>query len=398
MGWLAECERQCSGAPTPYHNVLKPNTGPHHQPTHCPSFNCGRQPTSPAMVAVPGAVRSTFSTDFASVTDQPTPRFRILSIDGGGYLGLATAAFLQTVEAQFDAKTAECFDLFCGTSTGAILALAFATGMSAADTVALYKKLGPRIFPHGNVVTRNARKLGSLVTSRHGNHGLRIALKDAFGERTLADVHARGKFALVTAFNVTSGTPRIFKTDHAPELRAHAGYRLADIILASTAAPVYLPLATLTDPLLQSVEQFGDGGLVANSPALLGYAEAVSYLRRPPHTLDILSLSTPRVDHAERMSDWRMRIKDVVARGYWQWGFGPGLIARVMDGGSMVSDSALRLIAQSASARYHRVVLRKPNGVDLDVTTSRATQALVQLGVERARDSSTVTALTPFFR
>lgn len=332
------------------------------------------------------------------MTDQPDVRFRILSIDGGGYLGLATASFLHAIEAHFNERTAQRFDLFCGTSTGAILALAFAIGMSAEEAVELYKKLGPRIFPHGNVVTRNARKVKGLFTSQYDNTALREALADAFGERTLADVLASGKFALVTAFNITSGTPRIFKTNHAPDLRAHAGYRLSEIILASSAAPVYLPLATLTDPVLKSVEQFGDGGLVANSPALLGYAEAVSYLCRPARLLDILSLSTPRMDHAERMSESRMRVMRVAARGYLQWGFGPALIARVMDGGAMVSDSALRLIAGASGARYHRVVLQKPNGVDLDVTTPSATQALVQLGVERARDASTLAALTPFFR
>lgn len=332
------------------------------------------------------------------MTDQSNPRFRILSIDGGGYLGLATASFLHAIEARFSARTSDRFDLFCGTSTGAILALAFAIGMSAEEAVALYKEIGPRIFPHGNILTRSARKVRSLVTAQYSNSALREALADAFGERTLADVLASGKFALITAFNVTSGTPRIFKTDHAPQLRAHAGYRLADIILASSAAPVYLPMVTLTDPELHSVEQFGDGGLVSNSPALLGYAEAVSYLGQPPHLLDILSLSTPRTDHAERVSDWRMRIKNGAARGYWQWGFGASLIARVMDGGAMVSDSALGLIAGAAGARYHRIALRKPNGVELDVTTPHATQALVQLGVEQARDARTLAALTPFFQ
>ena len=55
---------------------------------------------------------------------------RILSIDGGGYLGLATAAFIDGVERHFKTTLHDEFELFCGTSTGAIIALAIASGMS----------------------------------------------------------------------------------------------------------------------------------------------------------------------------------------------------------------------------------------------------------------------------
>lgn len=332
------------------------------------------------------------------MTDQPISRFRILSIDGGGYLGLATGAFLQACEHYFGTRTSNRFDLFCGTSTGAIFAMAFATGMSAEDAVKLYQDLGPRIFPPGNVITRNLRVARSIVQARHGNGALREALVEAFGTKTLHDVHASGKSALVTAFNLTSGRPRIFKTDHNDVLRTDSKRSLVDILLASTAAPTYLPPARLTDPVLNTVEQFADGGLVANSPALLGYAEAVFDLDRIPSTLDILSLSTPRIDHAERQSEGWHRLKDQVARGYLQWGFGPGILARVMDGGSMVSDSALQRIARSGGANYERVVLKQPAGLGLDVVTPAATQTLLQLGAECARQGEMLISMKPFFR
>jgi hypothetical protein len=51
---------------------------------------------------------------------------RILSLDGGGYLGLATASFLEETERHFGRSFYESFDMFCGTSTGAIIALAVA--------------------------------------------------------------------------------------------------------------------------------------------------------------------------------------------------------------------------------------------------------------------------------
>lgn len=45
---------------------------------------------------------------------------RILSLDGGGYLGLATVSFLEGIEAHFGLRCHDCFDFFTGTSTVAV--------------------------------------------------------------------------------------------------------------------------------------------------------------------------------------------------------------------------------------------------------------------------------------
>ena len=52
---------------------------------------------------------------------------RILSIDGGGYLGLATAAFIEGIESHFNTSLHQEFELFCGTSTGAVIVLGLVT-------------------------------------------------------------------------------------------------------------------------------------------------------------------------------------------------------------------------------------------------------------------------------
>ena len=58
-------------------------------------------------------------------------KFRILSIDGGGIRGIIPAKVLEELEVQIQKETPgiklyEYFDLICGTSTGAILAIAVA--------------------------------------------------------------------------------------------------------------------------------------------------------------------------------------------------------------------------------------------------------------------------------
>jgi patatin-like phospholipase/acyl hydrolase len=80
-------------------------------------------------------------------------KFRILSLDGGGVRGYLTAAYLAEAEEYLDRITesrkplGERFDLICGTSTGAIIALALATGKTAGksskSTTTLFRRFRP---------------------------------------------------------------------------------------------------------------------------------------------------------------------------------------------------------------------------------------------------------------
>ena len=52
--------------------------------------------------------------------------FRILSLAGGGYLGLFTASMLARIEERVGAPLGRSFDLIAGTSVGGILAIGLA--------------------------------------------------------------------------------------------------------------------------------------------------------------------------------------------------------------------------------------------------------------------------------
>src|SRR4051812_1061816 len=75
--------------------------------------------------------------------------FRILSIDGGGIRGVLPASVLAEIESRLlnGASAGAYFDLICGTSTGGIIALGLATGISAARLAHLYREHGEAIFP-----------------------------------------------------------------------------------------------------------------------------------------------------------------------------------------------------------------------------------------------------------
>ena len=215
---------------------------------------------------------------------------RILSIDGGGYLGLATAAFIRGIEHHFGRSFHDDFDLFCGTSTGAIIALALASGKSGEDLVGLYKRFGPRVFPHRSLFLRWIDYPRSLFRARYDNRELAAVLKDEFGDTTLGDLHSAGKRVLITAFNLTTGTPRLFKTDHSENLSSDDGLQVVEVALASTAAPTFFPIVRMTNTGDGITEAFCDGGVVANHPALLGFVEALKELKTQVADIRLLSL------------------------------------------------------------------------------------------------------------
>jgi predicted acylesterase/phospholipase RssA len=317
---------------------------------------------------------------------------RAICLDGGGYLGLATASFLAEHERHFNVKFADQFDLFCGTSTGGIIALALAKGLRASAIVELYRTIGRTVFRNRLPGCRTARRIRGLLFARYSNGPLRDALLCAFGDTTLRDISARGKYVVVPAFSLTNGSPRVFKTDHSPELSRDSGYLLREIALATSAAPVFLPIVRLKSPTTGATEQFIDGGVYANNPTLLAFTEAVGYLGRHPSELQILSVATPRDPRslAERSVslNWFQRFR--LSRGLFAWG--PNL-AELFIGSSMkLTHSAVTRVmlglkgenGKEMIGRYVRCDLPSGPGLALDNADERATTDLIEIGTSSA--------------
>lgn len=323
---------------------------------------------------------------------------KILSIDGGGYLGLATASFIAETERHFNKPYHEQFQLFCGTSTGSIIALALASGKTGKEIVELYKQFGQTVFRNPFPLFRKLRYLRTPITSLYSNHRLKKVLKDSFGDITLGDLQNNGKYILVPAYNLTNGKPRVFKTNHSSELTLHNDYFIRDIALASAAAPLYLPIVTLSSPTNNVLENFCDGGLFANFPALLGYVEAISYLNIPPEEIHILSLSTPRTSLAERKSaqSWIARL--LPNKGIIGWG--QNLTSIMIDATSNIMHHTLCRIIESHTSKgalYERIELESTKGVGLDIATPEATETLLQIGYDKACNISTRRQIQLFF-
>ncbi|TQE98700.1 MAG: patatin [Spiribacter salinus] len=250
------------------------------------------------------------STGTLATTRRPLPwpsgrPFRILSIDGGGIKGILPATLLGELERRYlgNRSIGAHFDLIAGTSTGGIIALGLAHGMTAREIGALYLDKGDRIFPVDGPFSALLRKLRGLITTAYDREPLKAELTRIFGETQLGEAQNR---LCIPAFEGTHGEPLIYKTPHHPDYRADQYETMRDVALATSAAPTYL----------RALENNGyvlvDGGMVANNPIMVGLVDALACNDIPRHGVEIVSLgcgSSPfalsEQHHAGGQLQWR---------------------------------------------------------------------------------------------
>jgi len=255
--------------------------------------------------------------------------FRVFTIDGGGMRGLYSAKLLQTLSKRFNANyhrqdpdIGKAFNLICGTSTGAILACGLAAGIPLSKILDLYINKGPEIFP--DQMPNKAVKLFSWAFKYRNKPAANVKkLKDAliscFQQTTLEQVFDRRAIALcIPAITAMTNQPRVIKTPHIPQKHRDNNYTLVDTCLASSAAPIFFPLAQRKNPEEEhNVQSFIDGGLWANNPILIGLIEAL-IIADKDQEIQIISLGTCDKISADPQKvndpkwgiiDWRVGVK-----------------------------------------------------------------------------------------
>ncbi len=238
---------------------------------------------------------------------QPWPQgrpFRILSIDGGGIRGVFPAAVLAELEHRFlgGASITNRFDMIAGTSTGGIIALALAHGMTARQALNIYLERGKRIFPPAAGLGKVSRALRWVFKPKHDQVALKEELLRIFGDKVLDDAVTR---LVIPSFEGRHGEPFLYKTPHHPDYQKDRHKKFAHVALHTTAAPSYYP----------GVEDDGyvmiDGGIWANNPVMNALVDALACFDIAREDVRILSLgtgeSTFTVDERARnggIKDW----------------------------------------------------------------------------------------------
>ena len=215
-------------------------------------------------------------------THQTWERFQILSLDGGGFKGLFSAAVLAKLEEKTEHKITDHFDLITGTSTGGLIAIGLGLGMSPKEIVQFYVQEGPKIFAN----TLGWRSVLQWIGRKFPQNRLASALKSksAFSQKLLGQSSKR---LVIPTYNLGTDQVRVFKTPHHPRLTTDLNIPAWKIALATSAAPTFFPACREINHM-----RLIDGGVWANNPAMVGVVEAVSMLNVPLEAIKVFSIGT----------------------------------------------------------------------------------------------------------
>ena len=213
---------------------------------------------------------------------------KILSIDGGGIRGVFAAAYLTQFENEADRPLYEYFDLIAGTSTGGIIAIGLAMGISANEILNLYETRGAEIFSQQRTgaigeIERYLREFKwHFWGPKYNTNALQTILEEVFGERKIGEAKTR---LVIPAWHQQMGSVYIFKTAHHERLRTDYKELAREAAMATSAAPTYFQeFITSRDVGLV------DGGVWANNPIAVAVAEGIGTLNWAPSDIRVLSI------------------------------------------------------------------------------------------------------------
>jgi patatin-like phospholipase/acyl hydrolase len=214
-------------------------------------------------------------------------RVRVLSIDGGGVLGVIPAEILAGLEHLAGKPIAELFDLIVGTSVGALLALMLTRpdGPSAPEVADLFPRHDKRMFVRRPM--RRVKCIDLACGSRYRADALESVLAEHLGD---APLHAAKTRVTVNAFDMLASRLVPLRSDATGPLDASV-VRMRDAARAATAAPTYFPPHVVRSGLGGGESAcLIDAGVCVNNPTQVALAEAVRAFRVPPARVTILSL------------------------------------------------------------------------------------------------------------
>ena len=161
------------------------------------------------------------------------------------------------------------FDLIVGTSTGGILGALYTSPKyhTAKEIVELYRECGDKIFKKN--IIRRISSFGGILRPKYSTKALEKLAENLFDEINLSDTL---KPFMTTSYDLIRAKEIFFDSLNAKK-KPVKNFKLRDVVIATSSAPVYFNAKKLTS---QNAKVYNciDGGIFANNPALIAYAEA----------------------------------------------------------------------------------------------------------------------------
>lgn len=181
--------------------------------------------------------------------------FNILSFDGGGIRGILSVNLLQKIQNEIP-NIIKTTNLISGTSTGSLIALGLAYGMTPKEVSNLYSK--------ENIEYIFDKSYSQISRPKYNNDNLKEVLLSVFPERLkLKDL---GKLVVIPSFYIGDeyNSWKAVFYNNIPNSETE-DYTVIDVAMASSAAPVFFP----------SYNRNIDGSIIANDPSLVSIIYAI---------------------------------------------------------------------------------------------------------------------------
>jgi hypothetical protein len=331
----------------------------------------------------------------------PKSKFRILCVDGGGIRGLISALLLTEVERLLqerdgkDARIADYFHLFSGTSTGGLIALALTRPKPppAAELAGFYTEDGPKIFDRSLM-----HDLGSgwgTLAPKYDSGPLQNAVRERLDEGDLAEAT---RDLVVTAYDMTDRSPYFFKRWKAREGSGEWNFPIVDAALSTAAAPTYFPCH---EPAKLKGHALVDGGVFAANPTIAAIAEALGRSSDPPAGLALQDMFVVSVGTGE----FEVGFPPSEVRGWgdlgWIAGGGddPPILSAILGGSSDGTDYWAHMLlnhergkglpapgAIGQGERYYRFQAQLAKGIQMDDASPKTLKLLAEVAEQLIAD------------
>lgn len=323
-------------------------------------------------------------------------KFRILSIDGGGIRGLIPAKVLADLEYELqqiepEKKLYEHFDLICGTSTGAILAIAIALGIPSSELVNFYKENAKLIFPRF-ILKCLPSKTRAFFSAIYSNKNLLKKLKEVYTAANngivplLKDLKTN---VCIPTFNGNDGAINVLKTKHHPDYTRDYKLPAHDVAMSSASAPIYFPPHSFSFKNEygsgQNVNMI-DGGLFANNPALIGIFEATDKLGYDLSQISLLSLGTGKGKQIIKKS-WK-------PKSIFYWLFpNPRIVDIVLDTQAQITEQYIAFLNRALKKNnlafdYLRIQHDMAgDNIELNASDKKSLQRMESIGDELSKNN-----------
>ena len=316
----------------------------------------------------------------------------ILSIDGGGIRGIIPGMVVCTLEEKLqkstgnpEARIADFFDFFAGTSTGGILTTLYNTPdksgrpkFTAKDAVNLYIDNGRQIFER--TIWQKVKSGWGILDPKYKARVLENKLEQYLDEIMLSETL---RSCIITAYKIDSGEAWFFTKTKAITKRETHDFTLREVCRATSAAPTYFE-PKLVENRIKEKFPLIDGGVFANNPALCAYAQVRTEIpEKRAADMFIVSLGT---------GDMGINISYNKAIGWGAAEWVKPVIDIMMSGVSQTVDYQLKQIFGAVGKPENYVRIDPPellgNQVQMDNVSADNIRSLVNIGRQVSEDNN----------